>query len=319
VIFDYALEPELVATWHEWQSARYFKEKFGVGRGRLVSRYPSRWQALVWQAFDSADQNARKRLEALLSILTSKMVVRGSPYDGERTWLVNTEQEHERSPFHAILARTNPSGSAAVVCGNEIDEETEPRWAAPSSCIVDRDSDELAAAVAPMLRCCSEVIFIDPHFAPQELRFRRTLGRFLWALLKERPGAPPARIDLCVDQEKYGRGYFEQECRQKVPAVIPSGMKLRIVRLKQRLAGQPLHNRYILTDIGGVSFGHGLDESERVTCGRVVAGNAPAATDDVKRFEEADYRLRWSQYGSATLAFDRVEPPLEIIGKATVA
>ena len=171
-----------------------------------------------------------------------------------------------------------------------------------------------------MLRCSSEVVFVDPYFNPQKLRFRRTLGWFLFAILKDRPGAPPVRIELCVDQEKYGRSFFEEECRRKLPAVIPSGMSVRIVRLKQRLGGEELHNRYILTDIGGVSFGHGLDESDLIEQPDPLATRrVDAATDDVQRFGEAAYRQRWRQFCGETLSFDSEEQPLDIVGTATVS
>lgn len=306
MIYEYALEPELAASWHDFQRARYFKEKFGIGRGRLVSRYPKRWKALVWQAFDNPDQNAKKRLEALLTVLTRNMVARGSPYSGG-PWFDNAEKEHTRSQFHAILARANPTKNPGVVLGDAVDEESEPLWVTPSSLNVPRDADRLAEVVAPMLRCASKVIFVDPHFKPMEERFRRTLGAFFAAALKGRPGSPPDPVELHVDADKYGRAAFELECKKKLPPIIPVGVSLRIIRLKQWPRGQELHNRFILTDIGGVSFGHGLDESDS------------ASRDHVSRLEEEPYLQCWRDYDvSATPAFDREEPPLLIRGERTI-
>ncbi len=110
MIYEYALEPELVATWHEHHAGRYFKEKFGIGQGRLVSRYPKHWKRLVWEALASADQNVQKRMEALLAFLTETMILRATPYhyNGERPWLENAEAEHARCAFRAIVARSNP-------------------------------------------------------------------------------------------------------------------------------------------------------------------------------------------------------------------
>ena len=41
--------------------------------------------------------------------------------------------------------------------------------------------------------------------------------------------------------------------------IIPKGLKVTVFQWKERPNGQKLHNRYILTDLGGVSFHHGLD------------------------------------------------------------
>ncbi len=322
MIFEYALEPELAASWHDFKDARYFKEKFGIRRGRLVSRYPKRWKALVWQAFDSSDQNARKRLEGLVTVLTRNMVVRGSSFDGSRpSWLENAENEHERSPFHAILARANPRNNPAVVLGHRLDEESEPRWVVHQSVPAPRDAEQLAEVVAPMLRCASKAIFVDPNFKPEEQRFCRTLGAFLAAMLRGRPGPMPY-VELQVDQDKYGRKHFEQHCQKKLPAIVPVGLKLYIVRWKQRCGGQPLHNRYILTDIGAVLFGHGLDESgervDRTASEAKAPGNQCGSTDDIVHLSEKTYLHRWRQYASDTPAFDREELPLVIDGKAKI-
>ena len=315
MIFEYALEPELAASWHDFDNARYFKEKFGVGCGRLVSRYPKDWKARVWQAFDRSGlprdsveyQNGKKHLEALLTVLTRKMVVRGSSFDGDQ-WLANAEKEHERVPFHAILAQANPRKNPAVVLGQRIDEGSEPRWKAPSSYPALRDAHQLGRLVAPILRCASTVTFVDPNFRP-EWKFCKPLGAFLAAMLKERPGPLPQRVELQVDQDKYkyGRKDFRERCQKELPGFVPLRISLRIVRWKQRLGGQELHNRYILTDIGGVSFGHGLDESY-----------SRDSTDIVSRLEEEAYWRCWGQYASDRPAFDCEEPPLVIDGRAKI-
>jgi hypothetical protein len=265
----------------------------------------------VWRAFQCPDQNAKKRLEALLTALTSKMVSRGSPFDGTRSWLENAEEEHRHAGFRLILARDNPRRHSEVVLGTTIEEATEPRWAIRQSVAVVRDPEQLAAAVAPMLRCCSEVVFVDPHFRPDEIRYRRTLGAFLNTLLRNRRGPLPPRVELQVNQDLLGRAHFEQQCKARLPAVIPRGLTLRVVRWKQQPGGQELHNRYILTDIGGVSFGHGLDESADSAAG--------GTTDDVKRFDEDGYLQRWKDYASATPAFKQEEAVLLIEGNAPLA
>jgi hypothetical protein len=52
VIHEYALETELVASWHEQMRFRFFVEQFGFGTGRVVSRYPNNWRQLVRDRFE---------------------------------------------------------------------------------------------------------------------------------------------------------------------------------------------------------------------------------------------------------------------------
>lgn len=117
MIHEYALEPELVATWGNRRDYRYFIDKFGLGQPRIVSRYPERWGNLAWEAFQtrrSATDIERTRMEALLSRLSERMVRRHNPiWEPDQTWLENAHGEHARFPFHAILARANAAGHGA--------------------------------------------------------------------------------------------------------------------------------------------------------------------------------------------------------------
>jgi len=71
--------------------------------------------------------------------------------------------------------------------------------------------------------------------------------------------------------------------------------------------GQRLHNRYILTDIGGVRFGAGLDENR---------DDPGGDTDEVSLMNRETYLKRWDQYASEEPAFELGEEPIIIVGKA---
>ena len=88
-----------------------------------------------------------------------------------------------------------------------------------------------------------------------------------------------------------------------MPAVIPVGISVRLVRWKQKIVGEKLHNRFILTDRGGVIFGVGLDDGD----------GAAEETDDIKLLDDETYKIRWQQYTSG-VAFDLVDE-LVIIGR----
>jgi Regulator of RNA terminal phosphate cyclase/Sigma-54 interaction domain/CRISPR-associated protein (Cas_Csm6) len=64
---------------------------------------------------------------------------------------------------------------------------------------------------------------------------------------------------------------------------------------RQREGGEKLHNRYILTDIGGVSFAVGLDDGD------------DGETDEVTLLEEKTYKFRWMQYRGPEQAFYLVD------------
>jgi hypothetical protein len=290
VIFEYALEPELVATWHDRQSADRFKESFGVGRGRLVSRYPGDWIGRVWRAFDSSDQNAKKRLEALLTVLTHTMTSRGSVYNGLVPWLENAEMEHARSAFHAILALQNPRRVSGVLLEDRLDETSEPLWTVATTATVPRHASALAGAVAPLLKISKHILLIDQHFNPSESRYRNSLEALLGVLNEHR-----TRVEVHSTADGINKptaAYFQSQCRQLVQRIIPAGLHVRFVRWHQRPGGETLHHRYILTELGGVSLLHGFDEGP------------PGETNEINIQSKNAYDLRWAQYAGNRPAFE---------------
>ena len=81
-------------------------------------------------------------------------------------------------------------------------------------------------------------------------------------------------------------------------------MPLFVRRWKEREGGEKLHNRYILTDIGGVQFGVGLDEGE------------PGTTDDIARLSVDTFRKRFEDYAGPNFAFDQDGEPFSVEGQA---
>ena len=311
MIYEYALEPELVATWTDRRDYRYFMQSFGLGQGRVVSRYPKRWKRLVWNAFADTDDFARTRLEELLKRLSERMVHRSNIHweANSVSWLENAEREHERRPFHAIVARTNPKNHAYVLTESDIDEDSAARWKVNRGCLVARSAEAMADAVASLLRCSSDVIFVDPNFGPERPRFLRPFEVFLERMVCQRPGGAPKRIEVHTAAKGTGtEEFFRGECETRLRRCVPEGMRVLIRRLNQKPGGEKLHNRYILTNLGGVSFGIGLDDG------------ADGETDDITLMDRDQYELRWSQYdGDPPSGFEQKETPVEVIGARKLA
>lgn len=300
MLYEYALEPALLNNWKDF---RYFVEKFGVTQGRLIARYPKRWKKLVYDALVGCGEIERKRIEDRLQLLDDRILKRQHEWISQQDWLTNAEAEHSRRPFHAILAKANPSRRDFVLEGESLDE-THPLWNVPKSRIVPRVAREIAACVAPLLRVCKEILFIDPYFGPENLRHRRPLEAFLTAVLEGRNDESLVRVTVHMEA-KSEASFFKRECEQRLPNIIPEGMRVRLMRWRQRDGGEKLHNRFILTDRGGVRFGVGLDDG------------AEGETDEIELLGEEPYKFRWVQYTSAP-AFDFVDE-LIIEGKRALS
>ena len=62
------------------------------------------------------------------------------------------------------------------------------------------------------------------------------------------------------------------------------------------------HNRYVLTDLGGVSLGIGLD------------ADAAGETDDLLLLPQDRYVRRWAQYAEEDSSFYLADTPAAIVG-----
>lgn len=260
LIHDYALEPELVADCDQFLY-RYFTQykKFNWDTGCVVVQYPSTWRELVKRLVGD-----EKRLEVLLVWLPRTQIIRRASdflWKDTFTWLENAEHEQKNSlhPFYAILARDNPRDQSNVVRGADISSGTANRaWdQPPPSITVNRTATSMAACIEPMLRYATRIRFIDPHFCALQERYQKPLCEFLRIICDNKR---EVKLELHASANN-GLDWecFLQECKEGLPHLIPKDFTLTIHLWENREKGQKFHNRYILTDIGGVQFGTGLN------------------------------------------------------------
>jgi hypothetical protein len=299
---EYALQPELLSSWPVF---RHLSDKFGYGRGRVIARYPRRWERMVYESLSNCKPVEKKRIEEALIRLKPALYPRDHEWDNNKDWLDNAIEEHIKRPFCAIIAQDNPTGDADIICEADLDEEQEPRWKAETQRPIKRLVSEMVSCAEPLLRNAKKILFVDPNFQPKEQRFKRPLKAFLQAIAKRPPGIPVNSIELHIGHKSTEtKDSFDRECKEHLPAIIPSGMKIRLVRWDKEY----LHNRYILTEYGGLSFGTGLDDHD----GR------NNKEDDVFLLAREVYEIRWKQYQRDSPIFTLIEDDLIIEGTASV-
>ena len=305
MIHEYALEPEVVASWHDRDKFRFFIDQFGYGAGRVVGMYPSKtnWRKHVWAALDAdfspTDKDRTRMVEIVKKLIASKVQRVGSEWNGTLDWLTNAESEHLRKPFHAILARENPHDNETVMLEADILEGEAAGWGTPHSTVVQRSAESMAECVAPMLRCATRVLFVDPYFRANKRRFREPLAAFL------RRVSPQATTEIHASasyEDAPSGEHFRNESEHALQrhSVIPDGRELKVYRWRNRGGGEKMHNRYVLTDIGGVQFGTGLDEGEEGT------------TDTVSRLSAEPYEKLYQDYAGPGFSFDPDGEPFSV-------
>jgi len=290
VIHEYAVEPSLLNNWNDF---RHFSEQFGVSRGRLISRYPKKWEQMVHQSLNSCPPVEKLKIVERLSRLKDRMIARQSTWDPRQEWLLNAEEEHERKPFRAILARHNPRSQSFVLEGDAV-EESHPLWKAEVSQPVARTPQDICAYVGPLLRISRHVLFVDPYFRPSQYKYRMIFAELFELFLHDRTFGPTSVGIFVSTKVDCAQQYFIEECQKYIPSLIPVGMQVTIGLWSQRADGEEIHNRYVLTDRGGVKFGNSLREGDTGT------------SDDINLLSEEQHKLRFDQYAGPSPVFDLV-------------
>lgn len=298
MIHEFAVDPALVAAWYQRELGRFFAREFGVGTPRIISRFPRSWKKRVWEEFrqsGSCSDLDERRMTAILKDISEKMVKRPSiDWDNSKSWLENAESEDRLVPFHAILSDENPRYHKRVLRSQSIDHKTSV-WHLPTQRRVPRNAHSLQEVAAPMLRIASKILFVDPHF-DTITRYVQPFAHYFKAIMDSRIGSRSAQASRTTlpsleihCAEKRMRGEFSE-----IAHILPQHLSIVIYTLKSLRGGQSLHNRYILTDVGGLEFAHGLDE-----------GTSPASDDrdDVLLLEQDIFRQLWDQYANGAHAF----------------
>jgi len=310
MIHEIAVDPETFVSWGALWKWPNFKNALGLGQPRVLSTYvaTNEWRQAVLARLRSRPDMEVTRLTALMVQLLQEGSVRRAVSDVPKgaTWLEQVENECARAEYGCILAESNPRGHAKVLTSNTLmNNPDDPRWAYPRDATSNREPSAIGAVLEPMLRIASEIVFVDPYFKPTDQEARAALQGCFERISTRRSVGHPSRIEVVVAAE-YERAstpaYFRKECSTRMPNFIPTGMVVRFTRMRQRKNGEKLHNRYLLTDVGGVRFGNS------------VRHGGAGETDDIGLMERNSYLNRWNQYAGSSLAFDIEPDPVDVVG-----
>jgi hypothetical protein len=300
MFYEYAVEPSVLSS---WDRTRLFLDAFGPWKGRFLAEYPRRWKKMVFEGLNCPDHE-KKRIEVRLQQLDPRVFSAraNAPYERDgRTWLQNAEAEHKRQPFRAIVAEL-ASAQPPLLCAAEVDDRCD-LWRVESGQITPRQPDAFLQAIRLLLDGSKRVVMIDPYFRADQ----NDKTELLVALVSYI--GTKATVELhCSDTSRtWSYAYSIQQAQRALPKVLPSGAQVVLHCWKEREGAPRLHNRYILTDIGGVQFGDSIETGE--------AGHE----DRLSILDDTSWKRLLEQYAGPTPMFDPAGPPMAFVGEASRA
>lgn len=257
MLHEYAVEPKAIGS--SWQNFRYLIEKFGFDRGRLISRFPGKWEREVYAAAAQMKPTERARLEiALQQAKQSKFLRSGRPYDPAiGSWSQNAVAQHAVAPFHAIIAEQNPAAHPQVVTIDDVDE-LHPLMISDHTWEVERVGTTLASELGPLLKSANTVLFVDRFFDISKARYQETLKACLGVIQDSGGAGVRCEIHFCDHDSRPTLEIIERDAHKWVRGVLPAGMSLTLFAWKERPGGADFHARDLLTDIGGMNVEAGF-------------------------------------------------------------
>jgi hypothetical protein len=287
MIREYAVQPQLLT---DRRMCRILTDSFGVSRGRLISRFPDIWEELVQWAIAESPPVQRTQIVEAFARLKHRMIDRDSTWNGADLddWLPEAEAEDLRMPFTAIIANQNPRKSKRVLEEDQLDEMN-PLWNVETTRSISRTAKEIAECGALLLASAKEVIFVDPYFDPNDVRYHRPLERLL-DLCRRTSQSSMLRVEFHTSTNCGTSQHVSAMCAGPLAGIVPIGVPFRVVRWE---ASKGFHNRYVLTNRGGLLFGHGLDDGE--------------GSDDVSLLSDSNFSIRWREFQRSTATMTYVD------------
>jgi len=318
MIFEFALDPTLAAQWSDRREFQRYSGKFGIGTPRALSRVPAKhWRKLVWDAFDALArewtgterQSRQQRLEAILLQSLEAGTARRSGAN-DCTWPDIAQREHSRRQFHAVLisagARQFPA-SVPVLRDLAFDDD-DGLWS-PQHGLVPRRPEAIASALSPLLAFARTLRFVEPHFDPSSERWRKTIEAMLLRAVyrRARDEMPDVEIHTCVSRGRRLRhleGQLISDQIEKAQAIthalkgwvpqLPPSLSVTTYFWAERVGGPEFHDRFLLTDVGGLTFGKGFDATD----------GTHAADEVITVLPRGQFAALCARFSSATADFD---------------
>ncbi len=294
---EYALEPAALGSWEVFKD---ITNRFGFEHGRLISRFPEKWEDEVLKACrDLGDVERKKIALRLRQFRRQKLVESGRSFNFDVAWLKNALDEHLRKPFQAIIADESKTKRKYVISPTDV-EETHPLIRIGRGGQIQRTAEDLAECCQLLLESSTEVILVDPYFDPSRAKWTRPLGHFLLCAEK---GRTLSRFEYHLRAKAEGE-WFRKECEQRFSRHLPQHSEIKFVLWEDENDSLDLHSRLVLTDVGVIKIDRGLDEDPQ---GRTLV----TVLNDVERED------LWTFYANRKNKYALIDEIIVSPGKAT--
>ncbi len=265
ILKEYGLNPKIIDN---IDRCGRFLGPFGVDRGRQISGFPNYkdWKSTLKQNLSCGPKEKksilaylRKKRERENAFLKIKRV-----YKNRESWIENAEREQSTNPFQAVISLENKTYTQDNFISDIDFSDLHDLMEANVNVTICRNVQQLTHHLKPLLDQSRTIIFVDPYFNGTKKKFLNPLEEFLTIIGNNPHGLKRISIQyhhndggaISNPSDTHVLEKIKSDWGKRILSILPESVEIQFNMWPFR----NLHNRYILTDVYGVSYGRGLSE-----------------------------------------------------------
>ncbi|SDH76333.1 hypothetical protein [Roseospirillum parvum] len=257
---EYAVDPEAIGS--SWENFRFLIDKFGFDKGRLISRFPGKWEKKVIEAAKEAgvrDVKIQSIVDRLKNGKKARIVDFQRDFEHGESWIKNALREHRARPFHAIVS-LNTQEACTVLLRVDDCEDDHTLFCAPISRNVRRTIQDIAVHLNLLVAASKEINIVDPYFDIRGIGgdYRGFLDQ-LFAICQNYNFTPRRiRVHFGHHDSRPPDHMLRADAERRLNGHLPTDIELELNEWAEKPGGEDFHDRYILSECAGIMVGAGL-------------------------------------------------------------
>lgn len=262
MLYEYAIDPSLLADINNCQTIFF---NFKPEKGKVIADVPRKWHQEAFQAIngmphDQCPPVMKKTLKSnLLKLLNESLCRNREDPNWNRNnenWLQLVTRVNKSYPFAALLksqALTEPVRTYAI---SRLLLDAPECWSAPTQCNVPRKASEIIDSLMPLLKLSKSIQLIDMHLYPGDPRSKRVLIELLRRAPEFNFGEGVKKILIHSSDH---RKDLQTSLEQHIAPYLPNNLEVQYRLWPDSIE----HDRFVISDVGGLFLGHGFDECRK--------------------------------------------------------
>ncbi len=305
MIKEFTIKPEVFVAWCQSDEFKLFiKESLGLGTPRVLYPLPNKtkWIKATRKVYNSLGlgEIQEAKIEAAIELVTEITTEREVTFDHNDEWLkkVKDSVDNFRELFCVISDEEDESISPVSI----VDFKKDSPWVLPHSIVLPRHIKTVTDYLEPFLLASKYVTIVDPYFDFISDKFKNTFDILLDQLMFKTGTTITRELTVFTSvKSKQDSELLQRHCREYFAGKqLPDGTVVKFILLERytesEIVSEDLsnmkddtHNRYIMSELGGIVCGKGFNLLKRLS--RKVN-----ETDDWYIMDRDSYDYRNSQY-----------------------